>query len=91
VRSTRTGEHGHFSGVIHADCVITGGEGIDAVEMIAFHPVLKLTGLIAGVSAYFEHGNDDNLHRDGMGFGLRESSEVARNQERKNDAAAGSH
>jgi hypothetical protein len=26
-----------------------------------------------------------------MGFGLRESSEVARNQERKNDAAAGSH
>jgi hypothetical protein len=59
--------------------------------VIAFHPVLKLTGLIAGVSTYFEHGDDDNLHRDGMGFGLRESNEAGRNQEGKNNADAGNH
>jgi hypothetical protein len=56
--------------------VITSGERIDAIKMIALHLLWKPAGLIAGVCAYFKHGNDDNLHRDGVGLGLRKGSEA---------------
>jgi len=60
---------GRFAGVIHAHGVIAGGQRKDAVEVVAFHPVLQLAGLVAGVVALFEHGDDGNL--DGNGCGLR--------------------
>jgi len=44
--------------------VVSGIDGIDTVEVIAFDPVLKLAWLIAGVCAHFKHGDDDDLDRD---------------------------
>ena len=72
----RAVEHSHFSGVLHADGVMTSGERIDAIEMIVLHPFGNLAGLIAGVCAYFKQGKDDDLHRDGEGLGLRKGKQA---------------
>jgi len=48
--------------------VISGGEGKDLIEVIAFDPVLKLAGFVAGVIAYFEHGDYNDFYGDGFGF-----------------------
>jgi hypothetical protein len=61
-------EHGHLALAVHADCVIAGRQGIDAVEMIALDPILQLTRLIACVLADFEHGHDDDADRDWLLF-----------------------
>ena len=34
---------------------------MDAVEPFAFDPMLKLAGLIAGIGAAFEHGDDNDF------------------------------
>jgi hypothetical protein len=44
--------------------MIGGGERVDAVEVVALHPILQLARSIAGVVAYFEHGDNDDLHLD---------------------------
>ena len=59
------GEDRHLALVVHAGGVIGGGHGINLVEVIALDPVLKFAGMIAGVLADFEHGDDHDLDRDG--------------------------
>jgi len=41
--------------------VIHAGDIKDAVEMVALHPELELAGLVAGVRADLEVGDDDDL------------------------------
>ncbi len=48
---------------------MVSGQRIDTVKMVALYPVLQFAGLIAGVRANLEHGDDHDLHRDGFGLG----------------------
>jgi hypothetical protein len=41
--------------------MIAGGQRINLIEMIAFDPILKFAGLIAGVLSDFEHCDDNYL------------------------------
>ena len=59
-----SGEHGHFAAVVHAHGVVAGGQGIDAVEVIALDPILQFAGLIAGVLSDFEHRHYDDFDRN---------------------------
>jgi len=43
--------------------------------MIPLHPILQFPGLISGILAAFEHGDDDNLHGNGRGPGKRSENE----------------
>jgi hypothetical protein len=45
--------------------VISRRERVDAIEVIAFNPILQLSRLVAGIFANFKHGHDDDLHRNG--------------------------
>jgi len=46
---------------IHARGMVAGGERIDAVEVVALHPILQFARLVAGVGANFKHGYHDDL------------------------------
>ena len=74
VRGSLAGEDSHLAVAVHAHRVITRRQRIDAVEMVALHPVLQLAGLVAGVVAHFEHGHNHYLHRDRPGPGPSERS-----------------
>jgi hypothetical protein len=63
---TLTREDSHLPVVIRTNGVVTGREGIDAIEMIAFDPILQFAGLIACVLPDLEHRDDDNLDLDAM-------------------------
>jgi hypothetical protein len=73
VRRALTSEHGHLSIAVHPHRVVTGCERIDAVQVIALHPILKFAGLVAGVRANFKHGHDDYLHGNRMRLGVGHS------------------
>jgi len=45
--------------------VISSGERVDVIEMISLDPVLKLSGLVAGVGSDFKHGDYYNFYGDG--------------------------
>jgi hypothetical protein len=51
--------------------------------MIALDPVLKFAGLIAGVGAHFKHGDNHNLHHNGLGFRHRWARETSQKPQRK--------
>ena len=77
-RFLETREHRQDTVAIHAQVMVgSAGNGSDLVEMIAFHPILQLSGTIARVGAGFEHGHDDHLDRDRrvLGHGGAEDSE----------------
>ncbi len=68
VRRSLAGENRHFAFAVHAQGMISGGERVAAVEMVALHPVLQLARSVAGVVAHLKHGDHDYLHRDGPWF-----------------------
>jgi len=71
VRGPLAGQHGHLALAVHADCVISGWERVDAVEVVALYPILQLARLVAGVGAYFKHGHHDDLHLNRSRLGGR--------------------
>ena len=82
---------GHLAVVVHAGGVIAGGKRIDLVEMIALDPVLEFAGLVAGVLADFEHGDDDDLDRDGARLGGCDGCEGEEPQQAGETSSAEDH
>ena len=83
VRGALSGEHGHLAVAVHARSMIAGRERIDSVKVVAFDPVLQLAGLVAGVGAYFKHGDHDDLDLNGARLGGGRGAESYAKKQRK--------
>ena len=59
-----------------AEIAVALGKRQHTVELLAFDPVLELAGTIARVGAELEHGDHDDLHRNGRRLRVRSTSEA---------------
>ena len=60
--------------------VVACGHGDHLVEMLTLDPELILSGLVSGILAAFEHGDDHYLDGNRLGSGGKTRAQQSRNQ-----------
>ena len=76
---------------IHAHCVVACRQRIDAVQVVALHPILQLAGLVASVGAHFKHGDHHDFDLNGARLGGSGGGHPNNEADRKKKSCVSQH
>jgi hypothetical protein len=91
VRRALAGHDRHLALAVHAHRVVAGGERIDAVQVVALHPILQFAGCIAGVGADFKHGYHHDFDRNRLGLGGAQGGQGEKGKQNGEESRAHGH